>query len=53
MKMTENQKRWALSHDWAIEATPNGILCRDEYNCGENLPIEFVNFQELKEWAGY
>ena len=48
--MTFEQRAWAHGHDWFIRTSKTlGVIVRDDN--GEEL--EFIDFKELRTWAGY
>jgi len=57
--MTTQQIAWAMSHDWFINTRPfnhlgervNVIYVKDDMVKGNIL--NFTDFDELTEWAGY
>lgn len=56
--MNTYQMNWAAAHDWFLMVlinTPTNdgycIVVKDDMNAGQEL--EFWDFEELKEWAGY
>jgi hypothetical protein len=61
--MTENQIKWAASHDWYIAtlADGEGVLVKDEWvDLNEAEPrqtyskdVAFTNYRALRDWAGY
>lgn len=56
--MTEQQIKWAASHDWFVCDKGDGsIIVRDAYTLrGEYHSAEIVwtgSFSELRDWAGY
>jgi hypothetical protein len=49
--MNEAQIQWAMSHDWAITPTSQGVIVRGD--TGEAKEITFTNARALRVWAGY
>jgi hypothetical protein len=55
--MTTQQIAWAKTHDWFIEAKlvritgQMRIHVKDDMVAGNTLG--FINFEALKQWAGY
>ncbi len=53
--MNDNQKKWASTHDWYLGAYQYQaawtIVVRDDML--RDSEIEFDNFHDLHEWAGY
>lgn len=56
--MTENQIKWAASHDWYVDHSDDNdvILVVDRWTEDGVLHQElrwFEDFTQLQEWAGY
>jgi hypothetical protein len=56
--MTEQQIKWAASHDWYIGRadTAGTVLVNERYTMAGKLYEEikvFADFRALKDWAGY
>lgn len=57
--MTEQQIKWATSHDWfvAVLDSGKGVLVTDRYVTRDGVEHadskEFSNYRRLRDWAGY
>lgn len=56
--LTEQQKRWAASHDWYVGPFGNTIEVLDRYTDANGQYHEDKypwtgSFQALRDWAGY
>lgn len=62
--MTKQQAEWASKHDWYISTqhvhgeqykvlVEEGEYLEDGQDSYIYYPVEFTDFQKLKEWAGY
>ena len=55
--MTIRQIQWAMQHDWYYYTGTNSVTGEDivHVRCDmvEGRILDFTNFKELKEWAGY
>jgi hypothetical protein len=53
--MNNTQRLWASTHDWYLGAYQSGgvwsIVVRDDFL--RDSEIEFDNYHDLAEWAGY
>ena len=54
-KMKLSHVQWASAHDWFIgfSRTNDGNYTVTAYDSMDGEMVEFTDYQELRDWAGY
>jgi hypothetical protein len=52
--MQKQHVTWAQQHDWYMgsTSTDSGLMVVARDDMGDGV-VRFIDFQELREWAGY